>query len=59
VDAIGRRFEESAQESDGRTLAVGAGDMHHRRQLVLGVAEIGQQPLDALKREIDQFRVER
>ena len=59
VDAIALRFGDGAQEGDERALAVGAGDMEDRRQPLLGRAERGKQPLDAAKRKIDRFRVQR
>ena len=49
MDALARRLQHRAQEGDGRALAVGAGDMDHRRQPVLRVAEALEQPLDAVR----------
>ena len=39
MDSPARRFEHGAHEGDGRALAVGAGDMDHRRQMELGRAQ--------------------
>ena len=59
MHALLRRLEDGAHEGDGRTLAVGAGDMNHRRQLPLGMAERRQQPLDAIERQVDPLRMQR
>ena len=59
VHLVAGRFERGAQECDGRAFAVRAGDMDHRRQLVLRPAETLQQPLDPPERQIDLARVER
>ena len=48
-----RRLEDRAHERDGRALAVGAGDMDHRRQPPLRIAERGQNAPHPLKRQID------
>ncbi len=42
VNAVAGRLQHRAQEGDGRALAVGAGDVDHRRQLALGMTEAGQ-----------------
>ena len=55
MDSVARGLGHGAQIGDQRTLAVGAGDMHHRRQLQMWRADIGQQALDALKPEIDEL----
>ena len=47
VDACARGFERGAQEGAGRALAVGPGDMEHRRQRVLRTAEPVEQGGDA------------
>ena len=59
MHALFRRLEDGAHEGDGRTFAVGAGDMNHRRQLPLGMAERRQEPLDAIEREVDPLRMQR
>ena len=51
-------FEHRPHEGGGRPLAVGAGDVDHRRQAPLGMAEIGHQHIDPLEREIDLARVQ-
>src|SRR4051812_38852944 len=35
MDRVAAGFERGAQEGDGRSLAVGSGDVEHRRQFVL------------------------
>ncbi len=55
MDAVAGRFQEGAQESDHRTLAVGPGDMDDGGKLLLRMAQSPKQGLDAPKREIDQF----
>ena len=57
VDAQARRLGDGADEGDGRALAVGPGDMDHRRQAVLRVAEGGAQHAHPLQRQIDALRV--
>ena len=59
MHAFSGGFEDRAHEGDGRALAVGAGDVDHRRQLALGMIERGQQPLDAIERQIDAFGMQR
>ena len=59
VHALAGRFQDRAQEGDGGALAVGAGDMDHRRQLALGMIERGEQPLDAIERQIDALGMQR
>ena len=56
--ALAERLGDGAGEGQEGALAVGAGDMHHRRQLVLRVAESGKQPLDAPKRQVDRLRMQ-
>ena len=59
MHALPRRFEDGAHECDGRTLAVGTGDMDHRRQMPLGMAERRQQPFNATERQVDSLRMKR
>ena len=59
VDAQAGGFEHRAQIGDRRALAIGAGDMDHRRQLALGMVELREQPVHALKPERDPARVQR
>jgi hypothetical protein len=58
MNAVAAGFETGAQRRDGRALAVGAGDVNRRRQLVLRIAERGQQAFDAGQRQVDLFRVQ-
>ena len=46
MHALAERLRDGADEGQRRALAVGAGDMHHRRKLVLRVAKRGEQALD-------------
>jgi len=39
MHAQARGLEDRAQIGDRRALAIGAGDMNHRRELTLGVVE--------------------
>ena len=59
MDAQARRFQDRAQISDRRALAVGAGDVDHRRQLALGMIEPLQQPVHPIQAEIDALRMQR
>ena len=51
MDAVPGRLERGAQERAGRTLAVGAGDVEHWRQVVVRIAKPGEQPRDAIEAE--------
>ena len=61
VDMCGeaRAFQDRAHEGDGRSLAVGAGHVDHRRQAPFRMPERGEEVGDALEREIDRARVQR
>ena len=59
MHALARRLQHRAQEGDGRALAVGAGDMDHRRQLRSGWPSAREQPLDAVERQIDALGMQR
>ena len=59
VDAPARGLQHGAQIGDDRALAVGAGDMDDRRQAALRMAERGEQPRDAVERQVDQLRMQR
>ena len=59
VDAGAAGLEAGAQRGDDRALAVGAGDVDDRRQPALGMAERGEEPLDAAEREVDDLGVQR
>ena len=50
VHPVAGGLEPGADHRHRRALAVGAGDVDHRRQRALGVAERGEQPLDAAER---------
>ena len=52
------RLGHGAQEGAGAAFAVGAGDVDDRRQILLGVAEGGEQSEKAVEAEIDQLRIE-
>ena len=58
VHARAGGFEYRLEIGGDRALAVGAGDVHDRRQLVVGIAELAEQPLDAAERQIDQLRMQ-
>jgi len=53
MDAIARRFGHGTQVGDQRALAVGAGDMDDRRQLLVRRTQLIEQALDPLQTEID------
>ena len=59
VHAQPRRLQDRAHESDGGTLAVGAGDMDCRRQPPLGMTERGEDAPHSIERQIDPFRMQR
>ena len=59
VHALARRLQHGLEVGDGRALAVGAGDVDDGRQAGFRVAELGQQPLDAAERQVDQLRMQR
>ena len=52
-----RRLGDRAQVGAGAALAVGAGDVDHRRQVLLGMAELAEQELQPMQAEVDQHRV--
>ncbi len=58
MGAVAGGFGAGAHRRDGRTLAVGAGDMDDRRQMVLRIAERRQQPLDPAERQVDLLRMQ-
>ena len=58
MDAQAGGFKDCAQIGDRRTLAIGAGNVDHRRQLALGMVEPLQQSLHPLQIEIDTQRVQ-
>ena len=59
MHALAQRLGDGADEGDERALAVGAGDMDHGRQLLLGMVKGREQTLDAPERQIDRLRVQR
>ena len=59
MHALAGGLQDRAHEGDGRALAVGAGDVDHRRQVPLGMAERGEQPLDAVERQVDALGMQR
>ena len=59
MGTIASRLRHGAQIGDGRALAVGSGDMNDRRQLILRIAEVGEQPPHAVERKIDSLWIER
>ena len=46
MDAIARAFQHRARIGADRAFAIGAGDMDDGRHLALGMAELGEQPLE-------------
>ncbi len=59
MHALAGGFQDRAQEGDGGALAVGAGDVDHRRQLAFGMIERGKQALHAIERQIDALGMQR
>ena len=59
VHAQARRLQDRAHEGDGRALAVGAGDVDHRRQLPLRMAERVENAPHPIERKIDQLWMQR
>ena len=58
MHAFAERLGDGAGEGEERAFAVGAGDMQHRRQLLLGMTERGEQALDPPERQVDRLRME-
>ena len=59
VDAQARRLTDRAQESNGRTLAVGAGNVNDRRQATLGMIQCREDAMHPRQIEIDTLGVQR
>jgi len=59
VHAVARRLGHGADVGAERALAVGAGDMHDRRQALLGIAHAVEQALEPREVEIDDARMAR
>ena len=58
MNTFAHRLGDGAQEGEEGALAIRAGDMDDRRQLLLGMAKGREQTLDAPEREIDRLRVQ-
>ncbi len=58
MNAQAGRLGDGTHGRDGRALAVGAGDMHHRREAILRIAQLRHQPADAVEREVDRLRMQ-
>ena len=59
MHALARRFEDRAHEGYGRALAIGAGNVDHRRQMPLRVIERVKDARHALEPEVDALGVQR
>ena len=59
MHAFAGGFENRACKCDGRTFAVGAGDVDDRRQMPFRMAERRQQALDAIERQVDALGMQR
>ena len=59
MHALPRSLQHGAHEGDGRSLAVGAGDMDHRRQPALGMAERIEDAPHAAERQVDALGMQR
>ena len=51
VDLVSRRFERGAEKRNGRALAIGPGDVEHRRQPILRPSEPIEKDADAIETE--------
>ena len=58
VDTKACGFQDRAQIGNRRTLAIGAGDMNHRRHPPFGMTEPCEQALDTVEGEIDFLRMQ-
>ena len=58
MNPFARRFQHRLQKGDNGAFAIGARDMDNARQFVLRAPQRFEQPLHALQRQIDDFRVE-
>ena len=56
---LARSLQSRAQKSDCRPLAVGPGNMDHRRQFFLRVIERSKKTLDAIERQVDALWMQR
>src|SRR5579872_4016518 len=59
MDAVAGSFQHRTQKRTDGALAVGSGNMNHRRNAPFGVTEPFQQALDAIQYEIDAFGMKR
>jgi len=59
MNALAQGLRDGAHEGDQRSLAVGPGDVDHRRQTALRMVKCCEQTLDASKRQVDRLRVQR
>ena len=58
VHARAGGFDDRFQVGGDGALAVGAGNVHDRRQLLVRIAQLAEQPLDTAERQVDQLRVQ-
>ncbi len=58
MHALARRLRHCADEGAGAALAVGAGDVDHRRQALFRMSQAGQQVAQAVQAEVDQPRMQ-
>ena len=58
MHAVARGLETGPHRGHRRAFALGAGDVHDRRKVVLRIAQRREQPLDAAERQIDQLRMQ-
>jgi hypothetical protein len=59
MDPLAPGLEPGADHGERRALAVGAGDVDHRRQVAFGVAERRQEPPDPVQRQVDDLGMQR
>jgi hypothetical protein len=59
VTGLSRRLDPCADHGQCAALAIGAGNMDHRRQPVLRIAQRVQQPPHAVERQVDDLGVQR
>ena len=58
VHARTRSLQHGLEVGRDRSLAVGAGDVHDRRQALVRIAELGEQALDPPQRQVNQQRMQ-
>src|SRR5579883_1643575 len=59
MDAQALRLQHGAAKGAGRPLAIGAGDMDHRRQFQMRVAQIAQKAQHPVQRQVDLLGMQR